>query len=67
MLKIHHETLIYQTDESHKNLPNSDNSVSLHQRHKWILVTEILKSVSETNLKFMWTYFSGKNLYNNLS
>ena len=55
MQKVHHERLrvIYQSDESHKNLLNSDNSVSLHQRNKSILVTQIFKSVSETNPKFM--------------
>ena len=33
--KIRHRILrvIYQSDESYKNLLNLDNSVSLHQRH----------------------------------
>ena len=55
MQKVHHKRLrvIYQSDESHKNLLNLDHRVFLHQRHKWILVTEIFKSVSETNPKFM--------------
>ena len=49
MQKIHHRTLriIYHSDESNKNLLNLDNSVSLHQRHLRILVTEIFKSVSK--------------------
>ena len=64
MQKIHHKTLriIYQSDESYENLLNLDNSVSLHQRHLRFLVTEIFKSVSKTNPKFMFSYFSCKNL-----
>ena len=59
MQKIHNKTLtvIYQSDESYENLPNLDNSVSLHQRHLRILVTEIFKSVSETNPRFMVVLF----------
>ena len=56
--------IIYQPDESYENLLNLNNSVSLHQRHFRILVTEIFKNVSKTNPKFMWSYFSSKNLYN---
>ena len=68
MQKIHHKTLriIYQSDESYENLLNLDNSVSLHQRHLRFLVTEIFKSLSKTNPKFMWSYFSSKNLPYNL-
>ena len=68
MQKIHHKTLriIYQSDESCENLLNLDNSVSLHQRYLRFLVTEILKSLSKTNPKFMWSYFSSKNLPYNL-
>ena len=67
MQKIHHKhqtrTAIYQSDESYENFHNLDNSVSLHQR---IFVTEIFKSVSKTNPKFMWSYFSSKNWIYNL-
>ena len=68
MQKTHRKTLrvIYQLDESYENLLNLDNSVSLHQRHLRFLVTEIFKSVSKTNPKFMWSYFSSKNLSYNL-
>ena len=64
MQNIHHKTLriIYQSDESCQDLLNLDNSVSLHQRHLRFLVTEIFRSVSKTNPKFMWSYFSSKNL-----
>ena len=64
MQKIHHKTLriIYQSDESYENLLNLDKSVSLHQRPLKFLVTEVFKSVSKTNSKFMWSYFSSKNL-----
>ena len=69
MQKTHHQTLrvIYQSDESYKNLLNLDNSVSLHLRRLNILVTKISKSVPKKNPKFMQSYFSGKNLSYNLS
>ena len=42
-----------------------DNSVSLNKRQLRILVTEIFKSVSKINPKFMWSYFSSqKEPYN---
>ena len=68
MQKIYHKTLriIAQSDESYKNLLNLDNRVSSHQRHLRFLVTEIFKSVSKTNAKFMWSYFSSKNVSYNL-
>ena len=55
MQKTHHQTLrvIYQSDESYKNLLNLDNSVSLHLRRLNILVTKISKSVPKKNPKFM--------------
>ena len=68
MQKNHDKTLrvIYQSDESYENLLNVDNSVSLHQRHLRILVTEIFKGVSKKNPNFMWSYFSSKNVSYNL-
>ena len=68
MQKNHRKTLriIYQSDESYEKLLNLDNSVPLYQRHLRFLVTEIFKSVSKTNPKFMWSYFNSKNLSYNL-
>ena len=58
--KIHRKTLRvnYQSDTSYDHFLNTDKSVSLHQRHFRILVTEIFKSVSRANTKFMRSYFS---------
>ena len=58
--------IIYQSDKIYENLLNLGNSVSLHQKHLKFLVTEFFKSVSKTNPKFMWSYFSSKNLSHNL-
>ena len=58
--------IIYQSDKIYENLLNLENSVSLHQKHLKFLVTKFFKSVSKTNPKFMWSYFSGKNLSHNL-
>ena len=51
MQKIYHKTLIvmYQSHESYENLLNLDDSVSLHQKHLRLMVTEIFQSVSKTD------------------
>ena len=65
MQKIHHITLtaVYQSGKSYENLLNLDNSVSL-QRYLELSVTEIFKSASATNPKFMWSYFTRGKPYN---
>ena len=59
MQKIHHNTLkvIYQSDVTYDDLLQINNSVSLHQRHLRILLTEIYKSTGSLNPQFMWSYF----------
>ena len=62
---FHHRTLkvIYQSEESYENLLLGSSSVSIHQKHLRFLVTEIYKSTTQINPKFMWPYFT----YNNIS
>ena len=43
-------------------LPQSSNSVSIHQRHLWFVVTEIFKSISQSNPEFMWSFFKQEKL-----
>ena len=38
------------------------SNVSIHQRHLRFLITEIYKSISQLNPKFMWLYFTHKEL-----
>ena len=68
MQKIHDKTLevISQSDESYKNLLDLKNIVSFHQRLLRLLVNETFKSVSKRNPKFIWSYFSYKNLLYNI-
>ena len=49
MQKIHNKILevIFQSDESYKNLLDLKNIVFFHQRHLRFLVTETFKSVSQ--------------------
>ena len=51
MQKIHHKTLkaIYQSDASYDDLLQLSNSVSHHQRHLRLLLTEIYKSTGTSN------------------
>ena len=53
--KIHDRTLkvVYGIDDFYNNLLLSSNSISIHQRHLRFLVTEIFKSISQINPKFM--------------
>ena len=57
--KIHHRTLTvnYESEESYENLLES-SSISAHQRHLRFFVTEIYKSATQINPKFMWPYFN---------
>ena len=66
--KFHHRTLkvVYVIDDSYNNLSLSSNSVSIHQRHLRILVTEIFKSISQINPEFLWSFFKPKKLSYNL-
>ena len=60
--KIHHRTLklISQSEESYENLLLESSSVSVHQRHLRLLVTEIYKSTTQINPEFMRPYFTYK-------
>ena len=64
MQKIHHKTIrvIYQSDESYKNLHDLDNSMSIHQKHLRLLVIEIFKTVSKRNPEFIWSFLSYKSV-----
>ena len=43
------------------------NTVSVHQRHLRLLMTEIYKSISQLNPEFMWSYFTHKDKPYNLT
>ena len=62
--KIHHRALkvVYGVDDSYNNLLWSTSSVSIHQRHLQLLVTEIFKSMYQINPEFMWSFFQPKKL-----
>ena len=47
-------------EKSFEDLLLMNDYVSVHQNHLHFLSTEILKSVNDLNLQFMWTYFSVK-------
>ena len=68
MQKIHHETLkvIYQSNKNHEELLELREAVSIHQRHLRFLVTEVYKSTSYLNSKFMWSFFTHKKIPYNL-
>ena len=68
MQKNHHKTLkvIYQSDASYDDLLQLSNSVSLHQRHLWFLLTEIYRSTGTLNPQFMRSYFKYREVAYNL-
>ena len=58
--KIHHGTL---KDDSYNDLLLR---ITIHQKYLQFLVTEIFKSISQTNLEFVWSFFKPKKLPYNL-
>ena len=67
MQKIHHQTLkvIYQSNKTYEELELSE-TVSIHQRHLRFLVTEVYKSTSYLNHKFMCSFFTHEEIPFNL-
>ena len=60
--------MVFGIDDSYNNLLLSSNSKGLmcHPRHFRFLVTEIFKSISQINPKFMCSFFKPKRLSYNL-
>ena len=68
MQKIHHKTLkvIYQYNNTYKELLELSETVSIHQRHLRFLVAEVYKSISYLNPKFMCSFITHKEIPYNL-
>ena len=68
MWKIHDKTLqvIYQSNYTYEELLELSESVTIHQRHVRFLVTEVDKSTSYLNPKFMCSFFTDKEIPYNL-
>ena len=68
MQRIHHKTLkeIYQSNKTYEELLELSETVSIHQRHLRFLVTEVYKSTSYLNPKFMCAFFTHKEIPYNL-
>ena len=66
--KIHHKTLkvIYQSNNTYKELLELSETVSIHQGHLRVLVTEVYKSTSYLNSKYMISFFTHKEIPYNL-
>ena len=66
MQKIHKTLVIYQSNKTYEKLLKLSETVSLHQRHLRFLVTEVYKSTSYLNSKFMCSFFTHKEIPYNL-
>ena len=68
MQKIHHIALkvISQSNETYEELLELSETVSIHQRHLRFLVTEVYKSTSYLNPKFMCSFFTHKKIPYNI-
>ena len=66
--KIHYKTLklIYQSNNTYVELLELSETVSIRQRHLTFLVTEVCKSTSYLNSKFMCSFFTHKGIPYNL-
>ena len=68
MQKIHHKTLkvIYESYKIYEELLELSETVSIHERRLIFLVTEVYKSTSYLNPKFMCSFFTHKEIPYNL-
>ena len=66
--KIHRKTLkvIYHSNNTYEELLELSETVSIRQRHLRFLVTEVYKSTSYLNSKFMCSFFTHKEIPYNL-
>ena len=66
--KIHYKTLklIYQSNNTYGELLELSETVIIRQRHLRFLVTEVCKSTSYLNSKFMCSFFTHKEIPYNL-
>ena len=66
--KIYQKKLevIYQSNKTYEELLELSETLSIHQRHLRFLVTEIYKSTSYLNPKFMSSFFTHKEIPYNL-
>ena len=63
---INKYSLIYQSNKTYEELLELSETVSTQQRHLRSLVTEICKSTSYLNPKFMSSFFTHKEIPYNL-
>ena len=68
MQKIHHKNLkvIYQSNKIYEEPLELSETVSIHERRLIYLVTEVYKSTSYLNPKFMCSFFTHKEIPYNL-
>ena len=68
MQKVHRKTLtvIYQSNNTYEELLELSDSVSIHQRHLRFLVTDVYRSISYLNPKFMSSFFTHEEISYNL-
>ena len=64
MQKIHHKTLkvISQPNKTYEELLELSETASIHQQHFRFLVIEVCKSTSYLNPKFMYSFFTHKEI-----
>ena len=69
ILKTHKRTLqiVYDLyDESHENLLNIKDNISIHQKYLQYLAIEVYKSSTKLNHGFMWNFFKRNYVSYNL-
>ena len=58
--------VIYEPNDTYENLLLQSNTVSVHQRHLRFLMIEIYKSTSQLIPQFLWSFFTHKDIPDNL-
>ena len=62
--KIHHKALkvVLNSDDGYDELLQMSNEIIIHQKHLYVLICEVFKSLNNSKPEFMWSYFTSKNI-----
>ena len=66
--QIHHKALkdVSNSVDGYDELLQMNNEITIHQKHLHALISEVFKSLNNSNPEFMWFYFTFKNITYNI-
>ena len=66
--KIHHKALkvVFNNDDGYDELLQMKNKITIHKEQLHALICEVFKRLNYPNPEFMWSYFTFKNITDNI-